>query len=417
MLRIPIDRWIFITFATLVGLGLASFWSLSIPAEESVTDEIEHEAVHGMIDEMAGGGEKTPSPFGNQTAVENHPLWLGRLRGDAQNLRMKEFITALEQIQTRTRRSIYLEFIEELGVKKIVEHIESQNPSCHGELHSLGRIIRERTNDLETSFQLCQDACTYACLHGVLKRHFSDYQINPAAFSAKESPLSAETERLKEEIDQLCKEDSAVVIDFFRGNCAHAVGHAFADIGQNVSTTKAYCTLFKEAALQYYCQTGLFMELRDEIRKELAYDAMKERWEAEMAFCINNTQWPSACLHFFLGRPTRLDQIDAVALKCTGLKGKSRLSCFYAVGAYGNSYIAAHPEHVNDTCQHGSLPDRKLCISGLFLRKKGHTRAEALKAACQKMRDQELKSVCQDQTRRYLYQIDNPVKSLMFDEG
>ncbi|MCG3112598.1 MAG: hypothetical protein MCM46_12355 [Candidatus Manganitrophus sp. SB1] len=407
----------FTVLATLVGLGLASFWSLSISAEESTMDAIEHEVTHEMTHGMADDGEMTPSRFGDQETIRNHPLWLGRLRGQEQNLRMREFITALEQIKTRTERSIYLEFIDDLGVRRIVEHIQGQNPFCHGELHALGSIIRERTNNLETSFQLCQDACTYACLHGVLKAHFSDYQIEQADFSLNEGGLTPETERLKQDVHQLCKEDSTVMEDFYRGNCAHAVGHAFANIAQNVPTAKEYCTLFEEAAMQYYCQSGLFMELREEIQKKLAQNATGEKWEAEMDFCLNNTQWPSSCLHFFLGRPTALRQIDAVALQCAGLKGKSRLSCFYAAGAYGHSYIAAHPKEVNFTCQYGNATDRKLCVSGLFLRKKGHERAEALKVACQTMRDEELKSVCQDQTRRYLYQIDNPVKGLMFDEG
>jgi hypothetical protein len=169
--------------------------------------------------------------------------------------------------------------------------------------------------------------------------------------------------------------------------------------------------------MQYYCQSGLFMDLRDEIRKELPLHTTGERWEAEMGFCLDNTQWPSACLHFFLGHAIHLRQIDTAALTCAGLKGKSRLSCFFGVGTFSSAYVAANPKEVNYTCQYGNTTDRKLCVSGLFLRKKGHSGAAALKVACQTMRDKELKSVCQDQTRRYLYQIDNPVMGLMFDEG
>ncbi|MCG3112599.1 MAG: hypothetical protein MCM46_12360 [Candidatus Manganitrophus sp. SB1] len=330
---------------------------------------------------------------------------------------MREFITALKKIQMRTERSLFQEFIDDLGVRRIVEYIEGINPFCHGELHALGSIIRERTNNLETSFQLCQDACTYACLHGVLKAHFSDYQIEQADFSLNEGGLTPETERLKQDVHQLCKEDSTVMEDFYRGNCAHAVGHAFANIAQNVPTAKEYCTLFEEAAMQYYCQSGLFMDLRDEIGKELTSHTVGERWETAVAFCFDNSQWPSACLHFFLGHATALRQIDAVALKCAELKGRSRLSCFFGVGVFSSAYVAAAPKEVNYTCQYGNTTDRKLCISGLFLRKKGHSGAAALKVACRTMRDEELKSVCQDQTRRYLYQIDNPVMGLMFDEG
>ncbi|MCG3114899.1 MAG: hypothetical protein LLH30_04390 [Candidatus Manganitrophus sp. SA1] len=401
-------RWTLSFFAIPFGLWLALFWSLSTAAEESIMEDIV---------EMTDNGETTSSQLEDQTTIRNHPLWRGKLRRQEQSIRMREFITALKKIQMRTERSLFQEFIDDLGVRRIVEYIEGINPFCHGELHALGSIIRERTNNLETSFQLCQDACTYACLHGVLKTHFSGYQIEQADFSLNEGGLTPETERLKEDVHQLCKEDSTVMQDFYRGNCAHAVGHAFANIAQNVPTAKEYCALFEEAAMQYYCQSGLFMDLRDDIRRELISYTEGERWEAEMAFCLDNSQWPSACLHFFLGHATALRQIDAVSLKCAELKGRSRLSCFFGVGVFSSGYVAAYPKEVNYTCQYGNATDRKLCVSGLFLRKKGHERAEVLKVACQTMRDEELKSVCQDQTRRYLYQIDNPVMGLMFDEG
>lgn len=355
----------------------------------------------------------------------DHPLWLGQLSDQAQDLRMKEFEKALTEaiVKKKSKRPIFREFIDDLGVMRIIGYFEEKEPRCHSVLHTFGSVIQERVDDLETSLALCQDTCTYACIHGVLKTHFSRIAMedkNLPEMTAKKSgeQLSANMKKIKEDVIHLCREDSKQVKDFFRGNCAHAIGHAFGKVAQRVKKAEEYCGFFEEPGMQYYCHTGVFMEFKGMMRKDLYKGKKTPRatLEAVVDFCINQTKWPSACMRFILPE-LNLEEGNFIAPKCASLKGKDRLACFNGLGHTVRFYVSVNPKEINKACTYGGIADREICVSGIFFTKKNLPGKENLVKVCQYMKDEKFRTLCLDQSKRYYYQLDNPVMNLMITEG
>jgi hypothetical protein len=392
-------------------LGMASFSC-------DVLSKTEVEVAQHPEEDLSGRAE-------TQITVD-HPLWLGRLSEPAQNLRMREFEKAVAEAkeEKKSKRPIFREFIDDLGVKKIIGYFEENDPVCHGILHHFGGVIRERVNDLETSLALCQDACTYACIHGVLRTHFSQVAMGKMSLpeaTAKTSgeQFSANMKKIKDDVTYLCREDSKLVKDFFRGNCAHAVGHAFGAVAKSIKKAEEYCVFFEEPGMQYYCHTGVFMELRGKIKKDLYKDKKTpgEKLEAGVDYCIHQTKWPSACMRFILKAALDLEEGKIIAPKCAALKGKDRLACFNGLGYNARVYVFVHPTDINKVCNYGEIKDREICISGIVFTKKNLRGKEKLVKACQYMKNEKFRVLCEDQNKRYYYQLDNPVMNRMITEG
>ena len=362
------------------------------------------------------------SDQGNPRSRVDHPLWSGVLDHDSKERRMVEFIHQISSPKRGDMRPIYEIFLVDIGVKRIVDYFETANTSCHAELHPLGAVIQKRVKNLETSFSLCQDACSYACIHGVLKTYFSE---GPSAADAmhdhgnekSSTPVIIDIEKKKEEVIDLCKEDSTLVRDFYRGNCSHAVGHAFAVAGARADTAIEYCSIFAEAAMEFYCQTGLFMELRGKITKEL-FDGASfpgARLSRAMDYCLGETRYPSACMRFILDPAEDLSEIKFIERKCQEQKGQDRLACFHALGYSGRHFVARQPEMINRICEGGTPTEQDVCISGLVLvRKNSASRQHVLRTLCEKVVDPSMKRTCEDQRNRHAYQIKNPIQNRMF---
>lgn len=352
---------------------------------------------------------------------EAHPLWRGSLSGAALDSRFRDFAAAIDRREDPI--GLYAAFLDQIGVKRIIEYAEGRDRSCHGMLHPLGEVLVERT-DLKTSMMLCGNSCTYACVHGAMKRHLVlvlsrneeaplKEDVTPLGDVAGEEKVKR---RLRREVLSLCREDSKAVQDFFAGNCAHSVGHGFAALAKGLSEARGYCALFPDEERRYYCESGIFMELRPALERQIYRGQLSAAAKREIAlrFCIQNSEFPSACLRFLLEPASAPEEIDDLGRKCSTLDGKIRRGCFQAVGYISRSYVADRPEEINRVCRSGDPTDRALCISGLAFVKKDHRLKEKLARSCNYLSDPSLKGICEDQHRRFYYQVDNPVMEWMF---
>ena len=354
----------------------------------------------------------------------DHALVTGKLQGEEQELRFRKFIEAWKtrRRDDRSASSVYREFIDDLGVSRMIEYIEARDSSCHGILHDLGGIITDRTTDLNTAIAICNDSCTYACAHGVFRTYFvrkwgktGDQYDHPVGHKEPSTPV--DLEQFKQEVDELCKEDSEIVKDFFRGNCAHSLGHAFGMLAKGeVKTATEYCTAFDDLEMQYYCQTGVFMEIDDKVEARIypPGTTRQERLEAGMKFCLEHGEVPGGCMRFLLKRHLGVGDAKVFAQECLRLDGRARRGCFNALGFFSRSYVALHPRDVGQVCRYGDRIDQKLCISGVMFTKKDNRKREKLAPACEYLEDKELRALCKDQQARFYYQVDNPVMDLMF---
>jgi hypothetical protein len=356
------------------------------------------------------------------------PLVVGRLKGEAQDRRFQEFVAAMEapKKERRPYADIYREFMDDLGVTRMADWLDHRNPFCHGEGHVLGQVVGERVNDLGTAMAMCGDSCTYACIHGAFKKFFMreagiiDHQHDPQpAVQPWSQPVRTPIERIAADVNAACREDSLVVPDFFRGNCAHAVGHALGTLAQPVvKTATGYCDVFDEIALRYYCETGVFMELSDQIEEDLHSKKMArgDKVKAGIDYCVKNSTTPSSCMRFIVKNPRDLTEIGALADACTTLSGKPRRGCFNGVGFLARTYIAKHPQDIGRVCSRGDLNDQILCVSGLTFIRKDHEKKDEIVEACQYLDRPDLHAVCVDQANRHYYQVDNKLLDLMFVE-
>ena len=369
--------------------------------------------------------------------IDEHKLMRGTLSSEAAEERLFEFIREMNRSKKSKKSSywIYKNFIEDIGVTRIKKYLEAVNPSCHGVSHSLGKVIGEKEPELYKGMQICNDTCTYGCIHGVFKVYFNklgkDYHQShqghqshqaqkpghemPAKMDMKknmkmDSGLSkAELAKFSKDVNHACDNPVSVVEDFFRGNCAHGVGHAMGMLAPDVSQATEYCKVFDEKSMQYYCETGVFMELAKKIKKELYPKKVNRqvRLNKAVEYCSSVSQSPSACLRFIAWRNKKMDHVKQYAANCDKLDSIARSGCFNAMGYASRSYLAKNPSKVNSVCAFGEYADQKACISGIAFMKKGQRHRKAIKAACGNLKDKRLKQGCLNQIQHYYYKPGN----------
>lgn len=337
----------------------------------------------------------------------DHPLVTGRLTGAAAARRLAEFGRAW--VDARRRKAgtldVFDAYLDDLGTARIAGWFEAREPSCHGELHNLGKAVAMRVDDVITAMSVCADACTYACIHGVVKTHYAD------RVASGEADVAA----VQADLVALCAA-RPVVADFHPGNCAHAAGHAFAIIADTVAGAAALCGVFPDPEAAYYCETGLFMQVMNEVRANLDRKAGADRARRRMArldYCAAESRRVSACMRFILADFRRPEDLASLTAACEALSGTSRLGCFNGLGYLARPRIATHPKEINAICGRGTRRDRELCVSGLAFAKKDHAQAERLDRACRALTDPKLSALCTEQRGRHYYQPGNPVLALM----
>lgn len=344
----------------------------------------------------------------------DHPLWRGTAGADTEAGILEEFKNALFKTTPGDpdRKRVYKKYLAPLGVKRMVGLIEKRKLHCHGVLHDLGYVIEQEVGDLETSLSLCQDACSYACIHGALKAHFASGPEGDLLSDSVEDPLDPASgsalAQVRGEILRLCREDSKRIKDFFRGNCAHAVGHAFAQTAGDVPGSVRLCRMFEGSEMRFYCHTGVFMELEDKIAALVDREGMTSEEErmAELDYCTSSDEWASACMRFTpQGVPKKLEGVRLIASHCDGLEGVRRRQCFNGLGFMGRYYVVRNPEEVGRVCSVGDETDQKLCMIGLFSIKKDHRWTGHLGRVCEAYVEPRFRNLCRDELNRPYYKI------------
>lgn len=313
---------------------------------------------------------------------------------------------------------VYKQFAPQLGVTSILRYLEAEDAACHGAAHELGRVTAEHEPVLADAMAVCGDGCTYGCVHGVFKSYFMkggdeqghaqhhQHQHGSDALAPGMMPA------IRAEVTAVCAKDSDVVPDFFRGNCAHSVGHAFGGLAEDVKTAVQACRVFAETEMQYYCETGVFMERGSGIERRLYPSGMgfSQRLQQGIAFCTEVSHMPSACMRFVLPGFDSISKSDKLKRSCATLTAPAaRRNCYNALGFFSRDYLSAQPQDVTRVCDQRDEFERRACVSGVALMKKDHTVKDDLGAICAALGDAALRALCNEQGQRHYYQIGNPV--------
>lgn len=355
-------------------------------------------------------------------------LTYGNLTGDARDKAAKEFKKKYSNKKKYklTYYDIYKDFVPKLGVKHIAAYLEKKNPSCHGVAHALGKVVGEALSDLNDGMQICGNTCTYACVHGVYKVYFTklgkDYHNHKPGHHGhhhKSAPVKLSKRELKKfskDVNQACNSSRSVVEDFFRGNCAHGVGHAMAKISQDTRRATNYCKEFPGKPMRYYCETGVFMELGGGIERRLFKGTTRRSEQIALAldFCGTKSNYPSSCLRFLLSRNKSLGQIARFAVMCNKQKPHLRRHCFNAMGFYSRTYLSKNPRELRFACALGKAKiDNQACISGVAYMKKDQSRRKDIEVACKYAGSKENTNYCLKQLKTYYYKIDNKLLNVI----
>ncbi len=242
-------------------------------------------------------------------------------------------------------------YFDTIGPVAILDWLEANLSRCHAPAHKVGGLTYDRLHDLGQALSICQDRCTNACLHGVVREAFGDQDLEDIVAKA----------------DSICAVDE-MANDERPGACSHALGHAYmVATSHSIEKSLKGCSAFESRFDHYRCATGVFMEFRDtQGPRHHNASADSTRHSTEYP-CDANPRYAVACYRYLLPltMPERRFDAEDVAAKCQGLTGQARLGCFHALGFHFAGLVFNEPSRLPEICPVASKEEQSLCIEGV----------------------------------------------------
>lgn len=323
----------------------------------------------------------------------------------------RAFLSDFNQAPTLDKRAVFSSYYDSLGPAGILDALEQEFPLCHGQAHDLGKVVYERSQDLNGSIVTCRDRCSSGCFHGVLMEAFQDVAVEEPndEHPPGEEDVHVRLEDLRAKIEQTCSLDEVTSVHP-PGRCAHGLGHALMFLAEyDIPTALEYCGLFSDRRMEYYCNGGAFME----------YDLIWGRQDftngkALHYPCDTYTEFPAACYFYRMSYLLRIrGGVDKVAQECLTLPRYSRLGCLRGLGLSQITALNQTPGQLAKVCSAGDTDDQKACIEGAVERWSDFD-TPAPRVACQSLTGDELKQWCEAAADRGGFKLDKSF-DLIFD--
>ncbi len=268
----------------------------------------------------------------------------------------EEALIAFKQISSKAgRQEIPVKIIDEyydlLGPEKMLEAVGSES-QCHIKGHNIGRVIYQKTNDIEQAMLICSDKCTYGCLHGVISGAFTA-EIGKKGTSA-DGHIAID--QLGGIIRDVCSK-SGKSVKGGSGICPHGIGHAlFALSENNLKKALSYCDDFKDPEQVFDCDNGVFMQYFTE-------NTDKNPQFEEPCAGLGS---PAACYRYKLLYNYSRVPYKEVSHSCSLIAdGTERSGCFNGLG-FAFAQPVRRGEIKPDLLCTGTEDDRKNCINGVI---------------------------------------------------
>ncbi len=355
--------WCVLALSLALSSCLSSRQSNSYP-EASLPDE---------IGEMGPGSGKAAAPYHEIMPAEE----------------TKRQFTKAYFLASAQKRPIFAKYLNTLGPGAILDFLEATYPACHGQAHELGQVIFEQVKEISLAIRACQTRCTSGCLHGVLKEAFGGSSLDDLA----------------KQVNHFCQE-GAMSQMHKPGNCAHGIGHALMVIAeQDLQKALASCAMFVNAAMEYYCATGVFMEF---FAGEKTPQGEEHKLRGLHFPCDTTPRFPAACYRYKVRHLLRTFSQDRarVVQECLQLPRARRLGCFHGLGAAFTVEIGRHPALLPAVCLHGTPEDQIMCIEGA-VEKLAEYNEERAHAACATL-DGGMADICTTAAREKMYRLHKP---------
>lgn len=261
-------------------------------------------------------------------------------------------------------------YYEKIGGAGLLDIVE-ERPYCHEEGHAIGKVVLEKTDDLNAAMKVCSYRCSSGCFHGVLMGLIENATDETKNDHATVTDL---TSIIKNTCDR--NEIKGVIQ---RGNCAHGVGHALMYLAEN-DTERAltYCRSFEEEGMIYYCATGVYME-RDQVYK------LSDATSSKFYPCDENSEFTIACYRYKIRRIFKNTPAQEIANECLRLDTVTkRRGCFHGLGFAYMEYIGKHPEALPAICKYGDTVEQRMCVEGAIGALKEYDKQKA-RTVCSKL--------------------------------
>ena len=267
--------------------------------------------------------------------------------------------------------------------------------TCHSVAHQLGRRIFADNvpggggggvddaaaaaieDALDAALEACEYRCTGGCLHGAVGAYAVARRRRDARYSL--------------DIPRLCARPAMAAV-LGVGECAHAAGHALAQIGVGDDEALAHCDGASDAnpSLAHYCAGGVVME-----RGPRFFGKVPP--EEKCPTVAPGAR--AACFYFGLRNSATGGDLAPVAARCPAAPASVRRACVYGAA----SSASKNRMHMVDggvagarACEALDAPVRPACVDGLMFRTGKYGVAGFAAAACGAFRDADLRRLCGD---------------------
>jgi len=299
-------------------------------------------------------------------------------------VQLKAKFTVEYLLKPEQRRQIFESYLDSLGTQGMLDVLEARNTFCHNEAHELGRAVFSRFKDFGRAMQECGSRCTSACLHGVLKEAFG----------------TSTFDQVRSQLASICT--TGTMADVTKsGNCAHGMGHALMMVTSNeVEKAIDGCAGFGRSALEYYCATGVYMELFDQAAQ----------WSGKSALypCDTYTRFPAACYRYQGVR--MLGQLggdrEKLAELCRSLPEGQRRGCFHGFGFANLLEVSRQPELIATVCPSQPVEEQTMCLEGL-VESFGNFQPDKAASSCSHLAGPAAE-ICRAAAREGTYRLDKP---------
>ena len=108
-----------------------------------------------------------------------------------------------------------------------------------------------------------------------------------------------------------------------------------------------------------------------------------------------------------LPRNKSLGHVSRFSYHCSKQQTHLKTHCYNALGYFSRTYVANNPKEFPYVCSSKDNDERKSCISGIALMKKGQRYREKIKLACVELENKQEQEFCKNQVSKYYYKLDN----------
>ncbi len=292
-----------------------------------------------------------------------------------------EFRSLVKKYEERLPQEIPIDVVEDYYERigpEVMLNILDENPFCHEQGHTLGRVIFERTGDFEKAMDICGLHCGQGCFHGIIT-----------------AMLNNQTDDIHKITSENSSDFKNFVLDFCsiaessnqvsRGTCYHGLGHAFMILANdNLSAAIEACTSFSEFWDGFYCAGGVYMQYYMDFGSD-----------GQPYPCLESP-YPAACFRYKFTYTHRSPLLLTKQMQtCMNLTRSYQLACLYGVGHGYENFVRSGAIDIHDLCA-GDKEQVQMCLDGVIISVSFYDKQKAI-SLCAEV-DEDYREYCMNDT-------------------